>query len=117
MFDDSLSNDLQNGSTSNLQISFRFWMTFSLAQLYQFNNIGKISTETKYFEANYNEIVNLVKKLISNNNSVLEEELHYYMEGCLQVCQLWKPDLTLVNTLWNYFFRKLNTSFKVGVKS
>ncbi|CAE1281487.1 unnamed protein product [Acanthosepion pharaonis] len=113
MFDDPMLKDRRDGSIQDPEISFRFWMMFSLAPLYQFNDIGKILTKTKYFDANYDEIISLVKKVVSNNNQVNEEELRYYLQGCLQVCQLWKPDLTLVNILWNYFFRKLNSSFKV----
>lgn len=90
---------------------FLIWMIFHLAPLYKLNNVGKVDTEQRYVESNYEEIVSQMKELLTGQIS--EEELQCYMLCSVQTCRLWKADMTFINVLWNYFFRKLNNTFKV----
>ncbi|XP_029658549.1 protein MMS22-like [Octopus sinensis] len=91
---------------------FCIWMIFHLAPLYKLNNFGKLDTGQRYVESNYEEIVSQMKGLLAGQ--VSEEELQCYMLCSVQICRLWKADLTFLNVLWNYFFRKLNNTFKVN---
>ncbi|GAB1604933.1 protein MMS22-like [Argonauta hians] len=104
----SIGNELKN------KPGFCVWILFHVAPLYKLNDAGKLDTTTthKHVENNHEEMVRQMKIILAGD--VLEEELHCYILCSIHICHLWKADLTLINVLWNYFFRKLNNSFKVS---
>ena len=50
-------------------------------------------------------------RFILKSGDVAERELHAYLQALLYIGQIWEPNHNVVAVLWNYFFKRLNSSF------
>uniref|UniRef100_A0A3Q3ENN2 Protein MMS22-like n=1 Tax=Kryptolebias marmoratus TaxID=37003 RepID=A0A3Q3ENN2_KRYMA len=93
-------------------LGFTWWLVTHLAMLGQYNSNGTVQSE-KHFRDNWTFIEGLLK-LTGNPKGVLaEEQVRMHVHCCLSLCLLWEPSTAAVSTLWDYYSRKLNSSFTV----
>ncbi|XP_003467484.1 protein MMS22-like [Cavia porcellus] len=94
-------------------LGFSWWIIARVASYYQFDRHG-VPDEMRRIESNWNFVEELLKQSISVQEGVLEEQLRIYLHCCLTVCEFWEPNITIVNILWDYYSKNLNSSFTVS---
>ncbi|XP_042637070.1 protein MMS22-like [Orycteropus afer afer] len=92
---------------------FSWWIITHLASLYQFDRHG-VPDEMRQMESNWNFVEELLKKSISVQDAILEEQLRMYLLCCLTLCDFWEPNTVIVTILWEYYSKNLNSSFSVS---
>ncbi|XP_075410864.1 protein MMS22-like [Tenrec ecaudatus] len=95
-------------------LGFSWWIITHVASLYQFDRHG-VPDEMRQLESNWNFVEELLKKSISvQDGGILEEQLRMHLLCCLQLCDSWEPDISIVTILWEYYSKNLNSSFSVS---
>ncbi|XP_006865924.1 PREDICTED: protein MMS22-like [Chrysochloris asiatica] len=94
-------------------LGFSWWIITHVASLYQFDRHGLLD-EMREMESNWNFVEELLKKSISVQNGVLEEQLRMHLLCCLTLCDLWEPNIAIVNILWEYYSKNMNSSFSIS---
>nr|XP_023399423.1 LOW QUALITY PROTEIN: protein MMS22-like [Loxodonta africana] len=92
---------------------FSWWIITHLASLYQFDRHG-VPDEMRQMESNWNFVEELLKKSISIQDGIQEEQLRMCLHCCLTLCDFWEPNITVVTTLWEYYSKNLNSSFSIS---
>nr|XP_045246236.1 protein MMS22-like isoform X3 [Macaca fascicularis] len=75
---------------------------------------SKWSVSERKVESNWNFVEELLKKSISVQGSILEEQLRMYLHCCLTLCDFWEPNIAIVTILWEYYSKNLNSSFSIS---
>ncbi|XP_017742250.1 PREDICTED: protein MMS22-like isoform X4 [Rhinopithecus bieti] len=75
---------------------------------------SKWSVSERKVESNWNFVEELLKKSISVQGSILEEQLRVYLHCCLTLCDFWEPNIAIVTILWEYYSKNLNSSFSIS---
>ncbi|XP_066110478.1 protein MMS22-like [Saccopteryx bilineata] len=94
-------------------VGFNWWIITHVASLYQFDRQGA-PDEKRQMESNWNFVEELLKRSISVQDGLLEEQLRMYLHCCLTLCDLWEPNIAVVNILWEYYSKNLNSSFSIS---
>ncbi|KAM6185176.1 protein MMS22-like [Rhynchocyon petersi] len=94
-------------------LGFCWWITTHLASFYQFDRHG-VPDEMRLMESNWNLVEELLKKSISVQGGILEEQLRMYLLCCLTLSHFWEPNIAIVTILWEYYSKNLNSSFSVS---
>ncbi|KAM9666265.1 protein MMS22-like [Trichechus inunguis] len=92
---------------------FNWWIITHLASLYQFDRHG-VPDEMRQMESNWNFVEELLKKSISVQDGILEDQLRMYLHCCLTLCDFWEPNITIVTILWEHYSKNLNSSFSIS---
>ncbi|XP_033090556.1 protein MMS22-like isoform X3 [Trachypithecus francoisi] len=75
---------------------------------------SKWSVSDRKVESNWNFVEELLKKSISVQGSILEEQLRMYLHCCLTLCDFWEPNIAIVTILWEHYSKNLNSSFSIS---
>ncbi|XP_045246236.2 protein MMS22-like isoform X3 [Macaca fascicularis] len=75
---------------------------------------SKWSVSERKVESNWNFVEELLKKSISVQGSILEEQLRMYLHCCLTLCDFWEPNIAIITILWEYYSKNLNSSFSIS---
>ncbi|XP_070274149.1 protein MMS22-like [Myotis yumanensis] len=94
-------------------LGFSWWIITHVASLYQFDRHGA-PDEMRQMESNWNFVEELLKRSISVQDGILEEQLRMYLHCCLTLCDFWEPNITIVTILWEYYSKNLNSSFSIS---
>uniref|UniRef100_A0A0P6JB16 Protein MMS22-like n=2 Tax=Heterocephalus glaber TaxID=10181 RepID=A0A0P6JB16_HETGA len=94
-------------------LGFSWWIITHVASFYQFDRHG-VPDKMRQMESNWNFVEELLKRSISVQDGALEEQLRMYLHCCLTLCEFWEPNITVVNILWEYYSKNLNSSFTVS---
>ncbi|XP_037698427.1 protein MMS22-like isoform X2 [Choloepus didactylus] len=94
-------------------LGFSWWIITHLASFYQFDRHG-VSGDTRQMESNWNFVEELLKKSVSTQDGILEEQLRMYLHCCLKLCEYWEPNIAIVTILWEYYSKNLNSSFSIS---
>ncbi|XP_011922347.1 PREDICTED: protein MMS22-like isoform X2 [Cercocebus atys] len=94
-------------------LGFSWWIITHVASFYQFDRHG-VPDEMRKVESNWNFVEELLKKSISVQGSILEEQLRMYLHCCLTLCDFWEPNIAIVTILWEYYSKNLNSSFSIS---
>ncbi|XP_014698719.1 protein MMS22-like [Equus asinus] len=94
-------------------LGFSWWIITHVASFYQFDRHGA-PDERRQMESNWNFAEELLKKSISVQDGILEEQLRMYLHCCLTLCDFWEPNITIVTVLWEYYSKNLNSSFSIS---
>ncbi|XP_030785238.1 protein MMS22-like isoform X2 [Rhinopithecus roxellana] len=94
-------------------LGFSWWIITHVASFYQFDRHG-VPDEVRKVESNWNFVEELLKKSISVQGSILEEQLRVYLHCCLTLCDFWEPNIAIVTILWEYYSKNLNSSFSIS---
>ncbi|XP_006881261.1 PREDICTED: protein MMS22-like [Elephantulus edwardii] len=94
-------------------LGFCWWITTHLASFYQFDRHG-VPDKMRQMESNWNFVEELLKKSISVQDGILEEQLRMFLLCCLTLCHFWEPNITIVTILWESYSKNLNSSFSVS---
>ncbi|XP_010635668.1 protein MMS22-like isoform X2 [Fukomys damarensis] len=94
-------------------LGFSWWIITHVASFYQFDRHG-VPDKMRQMESNWNFLEELLKRSISVQDGILEEQLRMYLHCCLTLCEFWEPNITVVNILWEYYSKNLNSSFTVS---
>lgn len=111
------SNDRRRHSVPIIQsrdpAGFSWWIITHIASFYQFDRHG-VPDETRQMVSNWNFVEELLKKSISVQDGILEEQLRMYLHCCLTLCDFWEPNIGIVTILWEYYSKNLNSSFTIS---
>lgn len=94
-------------------LGFSWWIITHVASFYQFDRHGT-PDEMRQMESNWNFVEELLKKSISVQDGILEEQLRMYLHCCLTLCDFWEPNIAVVTILWEYYSKNLNSSFSIS---
>ncbi|XP_023506605.2 protein MMS22-like isoform X4 [Equus przewalskii] len=94
-------------------LGFSWWIITHVASFYQFDRHGA-PDERRQMESNWNFAEELLKKSISVQDGILEEQLRMCLHCCLTLCDFWEPNITIVTVLWEYYSKNLNSSFSIS---
>ncbi|XP_030883799.1 protein MMS22-like [Leptonychotes weddellii] len=94
-------------------LGFSWWIVTHVASLYQFDRHGT-PDEMRQMESNWNFVEELLKKSISVQDGILEEQLRMHLHCCLTLCDFWEPNIAIVTILWEYYSKNLNSSFSIS---
>ncbi|XP_008569529.1 PREDICTED: protein MMS22-like [Galeopterus variegatus] len=94
-------------------LGFSWWIITHVASFYQFDRHG-VPDEKKQMVSNWNFVEELLKKSVSVQDGILEEQLRMYLHCCLTLCDFWEPNITIVTILWEYYSKNLNSSFSIS---
>uniref|UniRef100_U3F0B9 Protein MMS22-like n=1 Tax=Callithrix jacchus TaxID=9483 RepID=U3F0B9_CALJA len=94
-------------------LGFSWWIITHVASFYQFDRHGVLD-EMRKMESNWNFVEELLKKSISVQDVILEEQLRMYLHCCLTLCDFWEPNIAIVTILWEYYSKNLNSSFSIS---
>ncbi|KAM5256891.1 protein MMS22-like [Ctenodactylus gundi] len=94
-------------------LGFSWWIITHVASFYQFDRHG-VPDEMRQMQSNWNFVEELLKQSLSIQDGILEEQLRMYLHCCLTLCDCWEPNITIVNILWDYYSKNLNSSFNVS---
>ncbi|XP_064342898.1 protein MMS22-like isoform X2 [Camelus dromedarius] len=94
-------------------LGFSWWIITHVASFYQFDRHGT-PDEMKQMESNWNFAEELLKKSVSVQDGILEEQLRMYLHCCLTLCDFWEPNIAIVTILWEYYSKNLNSSFSIS---
>ncbi|XP_014446218.1 protein MMS22-like, partial [Tupaia chinensis] len=94
-------------------LGFSWWIITHVASFYQFDRHG-VQDEMRKMESNWNFVEELLKKSVSVQDGILEEQLRMYLHCCLMLCDFWEPNITIVTILWEYYSKNLNSSFIIS---
>ncbi|XP_006778297.1 PREDICTED: protein MMS22-like isoform X2 [Myotis davidii] len=94
-------------------LGFSWWIITHVASLYQFDRHGA-PDEMRQMESNWNFVEELLKRSINVQDGILEEQLRMYLHCCLTLCDFWEPNIKIVNILWEYYSKNLNSSFSIS---
>ncbi|XP_040839735.1 protein MMS22-like [Ochotona curzoniae] len=92
---------------------FSWWIITHVASFYQFDRHG-VPDEMRQMVSNWSFVEELLKKSTSVQDDILEEQLRMYLRCCLTLCDIWEPNIGIVNTLWEYYNKNLNSSFTIS---
>ncbi|XP_004454624.2 protein MMS22-like isoform X2 [Dasypus novemcinctus] len=111
------SSDQKRSSITVIQsrdpLGFSWWIITHLASFYQFDRHG-IPDDMRQMESNWNFVEDLLKKSISIQDGILEEQLRMHLQCCLKLCDFWEPNIAIVTILWEYYSKNLNSSFSIS---
>uniref|UniRef100_A0A8C6HNG9 Protein MMS22-like n=1 Tax=Mus spicilegus TaxID=10103 RepID=A0A8C6HNG9_MUSSI len=111
------SSDQRRSSVSLTQakdpLGFSWWISVHVASLYQIDRHG-VSDEMKQMESNWSFIEELLKRSVTVQDSILEEQLRMHLHCCLTLCDFWEPNISVVTILWEYYSKNLNSSFSIS---
>uniref|UniRef100_A0A8C6V213 Protein MMS22-like n=1 Tax=Neogobius melanostomus TaxID=47308 RepID=A0A8C6V213_9GOBI len=93
-------------------LGFTWWLVTHSALLGQYSRSGAIHNE-KHMGDNWTFIEELLKITCNPKGNVAEDQIRMHVHCCLTVCMLWDPSTIAVSTLWDYYSKKLNSSFTV----
>ncbi|XP_054424843.1 protein MMS22-like isoform X1 [Pteronotus mesoamericanus] len=94
-------------------LGFSWWIITHVASLYQFDRHGA-PDEMRQMESNWIFVEELLKRSISVQDGILEEQLRMYLHCCLTLCDFWEPNITIVTILWEYYSKNLNSTFSIS---
>ncbi|XP_015985671.2 protein MMS22-like isoform X2 [Rousettus aegyptiacus] len=94
-------------------LGFSWWIITHVASFYQFDRHGA-PDKMRQMESNWNFVEALLKKSISLQDGILEEQLRMYLHCCLTLCDFWEPNIAIVTILWEYYSKNLNSSFSIS---
>ncbi|XP_062953956.1 protein MMS22-like isoform X2 [Cynocephalus volans] len=94
-------------------LGFSWWIITHVASFYQFDRHG-VPDEKKQMVSNWNFVEELLKKSVSVQDGILEEQLRMYLHCCLTLCDFWEPNIAIVTILWEYYSKNLNSSFSIS---
>uniref|UniRef100_A0A2I3GDR0 Protein MMS22-like n=1 Tax=Nomascus leucogenys TaxID=61853 RepID=A0A2I3GDR0_NOMLE len=94
-------------------ICFSWWIITHVASFYKFDRHG-LPDEMRKVESNWNFVEELLKKSISVQGVIVEEQLRMYLHCCLTLCDFWEPNIAIVTILWEYYSKNLNSSFSIS---
>lgn len=105
------SSDQRRSSVSLTQakdpLGFSWWISVHVASLYQIDRHG-VSDKMKQMESNWSFIEELLKRSVTVQDSILEEQLRMHLHCCLTLCDFWEPNISVVTILWEYYSKNLN---------
>ncbi|XP_054413873.1 protein MMS22-like isoform X2 [Pongo abelii] len=111
------SSDRRRSSMPVIQsrdpLGFSWWIITHVASFYKFDRHG-VPDEMRKVESNWNFVEELLKKSISVQGVILEEQLRMYLHCCLTLCDFWEPNIAIVTILWEYYSKNLNSSFSIS---
>lgn len=111
------SSDQRRSSVSLTQakdpLGFSWWISVHVASLYQIDRHG-VSDKMKQMESNWSFIEELLKRSVTVQDSILEEQLRMHLHCCLTLCDFWEPNISVVTILWEYYSKNLNSSFSIS---
>ncbi|XP_063669356.1 protein MMS22-like isoform X6 [Pan troglodytes] len=111
------SSDQRRSSMPVIQsrdpLGFSWWIITHVASFYKFDRHG-VPDEMRKVESNWNFVEELLKKSISVQGVILEEQLRTYLHCCLTLCDFWEPNIAIVTILWEYYSKNLNSSFSIS---
>ncbi|XP_055115318.2 protein MMS22-like isoform X3 [Symphalangus syndactylus] len=94
-------------------LGFSWWIITHVASFYKFDRHG-LPDEMRKVESNWNFVEELLKKSISVQGVIVEEQLRMYLHCCLTLCDFWEPNIAIVTILWEYYSKNLNSSFSIS---
>ncbi|KAI5944207.1 Protein MMS22-like [Manis javanica] len=94
-------------------LGFSWWIITCVASFYQFDRHGA-PDEMRQMKSNWNFVEEVLKKSVSIQDCVPEEQLRMYLHCCLTLCDFWEPNITIVTILWEYYSKNLNSSFSIS---
>nr|XP_055115318.1 protein MMS22-like isoform X3 [Symphalangus syndactylus] len=94
-------------------LGFSWWIITHVASFYKFDRHG-LPDEMRKVESNWNFVDELLKKSISVQGVIVEEQLRMYLHCCLTLCDFWEPNIAIVTILWEYYSKNLNSSFSIS---
>ncbi|PNJ60279.1 MMS22L isoform 5, partial [Pongo abelii] len=104
------SSDRRRSSMPVIQsrdpLGFSWWIITHVASFYKFDRHG-VPDEMRKVESNWNFVEELLKKSISVQGVILEEQLRMYLHCCLTLCDFWEPNIAIVTILWEYYSKNL----------
>ncbi|XP_054852616.1 protein MMS22-like [Eublepharis macularius] len=93
-------------------LSFSWWIITHLSSLYHFDHNGNVK-EKKPVESNWPFAEDLLKRSISGQTGILEEQLRMHLQCCLTLSHIWDANLPTVTILWEYYSKNLNSPFTI----
>ncbi|CAC5416477.1 unnamed protein product [Mytilus coruscus] len=97
--------------TLNDNSKFCIWMITNVAIVVRGNEDDKIVTASNYYD------VNAVIKKVVNKGEVNELDLRFYLRCCQQLCTIWEPNINLLVIFWDYFYKRMNSTFQLKTVS
>ncbi|CAG2208004.1 unnamed protein product [Mytilus edulis] len=90
---------------------FCIWMITNVAIVVRGKEDDKIVTASNYYD------VNAVIKKVVNKGEVNELDLRFYLRLCQQLCTIWEPNINLLVIFWDYFYKRMNSTFQLKTVS
>ncbi|KAL3874351.1 hypothetical protein ACJMK2_037379 [Sinanodonta woodiana] len=87
---------------------FCLWLLQHVSPLFTRLSKGAVS--------NYHDVQMILKKCLNSTN-LTEGSLQRYLISCVRLSAIWEADSSLVVSLWEYFYLKLNSSFSSNPQS
>ncbi|TSN21148.1 Protein MMS22-like [Bagarius yarrelli] len=85
---------------------FTWWLITHLAQLGMSSHNGMLQNE-KQLDDDWSFVCDLLKSSCDIKAAVQEEQIRMYVHCCLTLSMVWIPNLSAINTLWDFFSKNL----------
>ncbi|XP_060567451.1 protein MMS22-like isoform X4 [Ruditapes philippinarum] len=97
-----------DGFKTDDKVGLCLWIMYCVSPLFGVQVTGS-SVSDYSLVSNYHDLQSLLKKLLSTNG-LTESTLRQHLKTCLLLTSHWEPDISILITLWDFFYKRLNQS-------